>query len=103
MVDSHGQPAGPRFEDVPTGNIDFTKPEAVDWWQTMLTHTVRDKGFDGWREDFGEWVRDTDQFAAGNGTTLSELYPLLYHKITLELSQALNPAVVPFVRSGSSG
>ena len=103
VTGADGQPAGPRFELVPVGNLDFTNPRAVDLWQTMITSAVRDQGFDGWMEDFGEWVRDTDRFAAGAGRTLSELYPLLYHKITLRIAQALNPAVVPFSRSGSPG
>jgi alpha-glucosidase (family GH31 glycosyl hydrolase) len=54
-------------------------------------------------EDFGEWVRDTDHLAAGDGTTMSEVYPLLYHKVTLRIAQALNPSIAPFVRSGSPG
>lgn len=103
VTGADGKPAGPRFELVPVGNIDFTNPLAVDWWQTMITRAVREQGFDGWMEDFGEWVRDSDRFAAGTGRTLSELYPLLYHKITLRIAQALNPGVVPFARSGSPG
>ncbi len=98
-----GKPAGPRFELVPVGNVDFTNPEAVDWWQGMITSAVGKQGFDGWMEDFGEWVRDTDRFAAGTGRTISELYPLLYHKVTLRVAQGLNPEVAPFSRSGSPG
>jgi alpha-glucosidase (family GH31 glycosyl hydrolase) len=98
-----GLPSGPAFEPVRTGDIDFTNPAAVDWWQKMITAAVRDQRFDGWMEDFGEWVADTDTFAAGKGTTLSELYPLLYHKITIRIAQGLNPEVAPFSRSGSSG
>jgi alpha-glucosidase (family GH31 glycosyl hydrolase) len=98
-----GQPHGPTFEPVPTGNLDFTNPRTVDWWQTMLTHTVRDQGWDGWMEDFGEYVDDGDQLAAGNGTKLSEVYPLLYHKITTHIVHALNPDVVSFARSGFTG
>ena len=103
MTDSAGQPAGPRFEPVNTGNIDFTNPAAVDWWQAMITGAVKGAGFDGWMEDFGEWVRDSDHFAAGNGTKLSELYPLLYHKITIRVAHTLNPEVTPFSRSGAPG
>ncbi len=98
-----GLPSGPAFEPVRTGNLDFTNPAAVDWWQTMMTSAVRDQGFDGWMEDFGEWVGDKDRFAAGDGTTISELYPLLYHKITSRIVNALNPSLAPFSRSGSSG
>ena len=103
VMGADGKPAGPRFELVPDGNVDFTNPAAVDWWQKMITGAVRTQGFDGWMEDFGEWVRDTDRFAAGDGRKLSELYPLLYHKITLRIAQSINPDVVPFSRSGSPG
>jgi alpha-glucosidase (family GH31 glycosyl hydrolase) len=98
-----GLPSGPAFEPVRTGDIDFTNPAAVDWWQTMMTSAVRDQGFDGWMEDFGEWIVDQDRFAAGDGTTISELYPLLYHKITSRIVNALNPSLAPFSRSGSTG
>ncbi len=103
QLGADGLPAGPRFEPVRTGNIDFTNPAAVDWWQGMITSAVRDQGFDGWMEDFGEWIADTDTFAAGKGATVAEVYPLLYHKITLRIAQSLNPSVAPFSRSGSSG
>ena len=103
VMGADGKPAGPRFELVPVGNIDFTNPAAVDWWQKMITEAVRTQGFDGWMEDFGEWVRDSDHLAAGEGRKLSELYPLLYHKITLRIAQSINPGVVPFSRSGSPG
>ncbi len=103
VTGADGLPSGPRFEPVRTGYIDFTNPLAVDWWQKMITSAVRDQTFDGWMEDFGEWIADTDSFAAGKGTTLSELYPLLYHKITLRIAQNLNPNVAPFSRSGSPG
>lgn len=103
MLDAAGKPAGPRFEEVRTANIDFTNPAAVDWWQTMIAHAVHDQGFDGWMEDFGEWVRDSDRFQNGDGTTMSELYPLFYHKVTTQAAQAANPDVVPFSRSGAPG
>ena len=103
QTDAEGHPYGPRFEQVQTGNIDFTNPAAVDWWQSMITTAVRDDGYDGWMEDFGEWIRDTDKFSAGTGRTLSELYPLLYHKVTARIVQSLNPDVVAFSRSGAPG
>ena len=98
-----GLPHGPLFEPVRSGNLDFTNPRTVDWWQTMLTHAVRDQAWDGWMEDFGEYVDDSDQLAAGDGTRLSEVYPLLYHKITTRIVLALNPNIVSFARSGFVG
>jgi alpha-D-xyloside xylohydrolase len=103
MTGPDGLPAGPRFEPVRTGNIDFTNPAAVDWWQSMITSAVRYQQWDGWMEDFGEWIADDDSFAAGKGDTIAEVYPLLYHKITIRIAESLNPAMAPFSRSGSSG
>jgi alpha-D-xyloside xylohydrolase len=98
-----GLPHGPLFEPVRTGNLDFTNPRTVDWWQEMLTHAARDQAWDGWMEDFGEYVDDSDHLAAGDGTRLSEVYPLLYHKITTRIVLALNPNIVSFARSGFVG
>ena len=98
-----GLPHGPMFEPVRTGNLDFTNPRTVDWWQEMLTHAARDQAWDGWMEDFGEYVDDSDHLAAGDGTRLSEVYPLLYHKITSRIVLALNPNIVSFARSGFVG
>ncbi len=103
MTDAAGTPAGPRFEEVRTGNIDFTDPAAVDWWQGMITRAVSDLGFDGWMEDFGEWVRDSDRFKAADGLKMSELYPLFYHKITTRAAQAAKPDMVSFSRSAAPG
>ena len=98
-----GLPHGPMFEPVRTGNLDFTNPRTVEWWQEMLTHAARDQAWDGWMEDFGEYVDDGDHLAAGDGTRLSEVYPLLYHKISTRIVQALNPNIVSFSRSGFIG
>jgi alpha-glucosidase (family GH31 glycosyl hydrolase) len=98
-----GLPHGPMFEPVRTGNLDFTNPRTVEWWQEMLTHAARDQAWDGWMEDFGEYVDDSDHLAAGDGTRLSEVYPLLYHKITTRIVHALNPNIVSFSRSGFIG
>ena len=103
QTNSAGKPTGPNFENVQTANLDFSNPAAVDLWQTMITNAVKVQGFDGWMEDFGEWVRDGDRLASGDSTTMSELYPLLYHKVTLRVAQPLNADIAPFVRSGTAG
>ena len=103
VTGADGLPHGPMFEPVHTGNLDFTNPRTVDWWQEMLTHAVRDQAWDGWMEDFGEYVDDSDHLAAGDGTRLSEVYPLLYHKISSRIVLALNPNIVSFARSGFVG
>jgi alpha-glucosidase (family GH31 glycosyl hydrolase) len=99
-----GKTAGPTFEAMPTGNVDFTNPAAVNWWQTKIEGMLRDYNFDGWMEDFGEWVRDDDQFAAGkSGRVMASLNPLFYHKMAGEVVRRVKPDAVRFARSGAPG
>jgi alpha-glucosidase (family GH31 glycosyl hydrolase) len=102
--DSHGDPSGPKVASYKESNVDFTRPAAVDWWERRIREILQDNNFDGWMEDFGEFVQSTDQFAAGaTGRVMSNLYPLFYHKITYEIAQKAKPDFVGFVRSGSAG
>jgi alpha-glucosidase (family GH31 glycosyl hydrolase) len=104
VVKPNGKPDGPTFEPCPTANIDFTNPKAVDWWQGMIHTILIDSNFDGWMEDFGEWINDDDQFAAEKtGRVMATLNPLLYHKITYEITHELKPDAVEFSRSGAPG
>ena len=102
--DPQGRPAGPRFEPVLTGNVDFTNPAAVNWWQGKIEHALLQYDFDGWMEDFGEWVRDDDRFCAGKtGRVMATLNPLFWHKIDYEIAHQAKPDVVGFARSGAPG
>lgn len=94
------------LDGVALGNIDFTNPRAVDWWEQMLHRIVVDYNFDGWMEDFGEggWIGDGFDFS--NGKTMREmstLYPLVYHRTAYEITQRIRPDIVRFARSGYSG
>lgn len=89
VLNAQGQPTGPRFEPFVVGNIDFTSAANVNWWGQKVRAIVLQDNFDGWMEDFGEWVNDSDRFAAGvTGRKMANLNPLFYHKITYEISQA---------------
>lgn len=109
VLNAQGQPTGPRFEPFVVGNIDFTSAANVNWWGQKVRAIVLQDNFDGWMEDFGEWVNDSDRFAAGvTGRKMANLNPLFYHKITYEISQAARPGatkpdIVEFDRSGYAG
>jgi len=104
VLDSKGKPTGPAFEPYLDGNIDFTSPVNVDWWEHKIHAILVDDNFDGWMEDFGEWVVNTDRFAAGvTGRKMENLNPFFYHKITYEIARKVKPDVVEFDRSGYAG
>jgi alpha-glucosidase (family GH31 glycosyl hydrolase) len=64
--------------------IDFTNPEAVDFWQDRVRETL-DLGFDGFMQDYGEQVRFDMQFADGTtGVTRHNDYLTLMAKATRE-------------------
>ena len=104
VLNAQGQPTGPTFEPFKDGNIDFTSPANVDWWEQKVRDIVVKDNFDGWMEDYGEYVNDTDRFAAGvTGRKMTNLNPLFYHKITYEIARQAKPDVVAFDRSGYAG
>jgi len=106
-----GEPTGPDYpliegaRHVVSGDLDFTAPAAVDWWQKKIQVTLRDYDFDGWMEDYGEYVNEDYQFAFGKnaGRDMANLYSLFYHKITFLIADQLKPGVVGFARSGYAG
>jgi alpha-glucosidase (family GH31 glycosyl hydrolase) len=103
VLDPQGKPVGPKkpFAD---GNIDFTKAANVNWWELKVQDILLKDNFDGWMEDYGDTINDTDRFAAGvTGREMANLYPLFYHKITNEIARKAKPDVVEFDRSGYAG
>ena len=67
ICDYHGVIAGTPGIDLlrepfADGDIGFTNPKRVDWWEQQLREILIDYSFDGWMEDCGEWVADTDRF-----------------------------------------
>jgi alpha-D-xyloside xylohydrolase len=103
VLDPQGKPVGPKkpFAD---GNIDFTGAANVNWWGQKVQDILLKDNFDGWMEDYGDTINDTDRFAAGvTGREMANAYPLFYHKITNEIARNAKPDVVEFDRSGYAG
>lgn len=65
---------------LPVLQVDFTNPDAVAWYQKTFDWAL-DLGYDGWMQDFGEYVQ-THQYGMNgmSGEELHNLYPVLYDK-----------------------
>ena len=84
--------------------VDFTAPGAVGWWQSLIAEAL-DDGYDGWMEDFGEFVPPDAVLADGRpGLAGHNDYCTDYHRASHELTwprRGLDFA--QFVRCGYTG
>ena len=88
--------------------IDFSAPGARDYWKQQLDRSA-DLGFEGFMEDFGEFVTEGMVFADGNPPDLAHnAYPGLYHaagRAAIDAQAREMPGFEPwfYVRAGHTG
>jgi len=97
------------------GQYDYYNPKMYDVWDAFLNQTLVADSFDGWMEDFGD-VGYTYNHKENKWEPLPveinydmsdheyfNMYPLVFHKLTYQLSSGYSKDVVSFSRSGSAG
>lgn len=91
-------------ELLPVLQVDFTHPEATAWHQSHYDWALQ-LGYDGWMQDFGEYVQpDAVAFNGMTGEQYHNLYPVQYHKAVFEKMEAERPHDwLAFVRAGYTG
>jgi alpha-glucosidase (family GH31 glycosyl hydrolase) len=84
--------------------IDFTKPEAVAWYRTLLQNAL-DLGYDGWMLDFGEYLPEAALLHDGRtGWEAHNAFPLVYQKATVDyLREVRGSDFMFFARAGWAG
>ena len=85
------------------GMLDFSNPDAQEICTPILDRAYAN-GYDGWMEDYGEYVLPDS--VAANGMTGAEMhnyYPLLYHRGGYRYARSKPRPIVRFVRSGWTG
>lgn len=92
------------FLDSSSAVIDFTHPDAGPWWQGLINEAIED-GYDGWMEDFGEYVPpDAVMHDGSNGIQHHNEYCTIYHKTSHELTWPLKGKdFAQFIRCGNIG
>ena len=78
---------GSNFSEVEfDGNIDFTNPEAVAWYQLLLAKLLK-LGVAAIKTDFGEVIEEHVSYFGLPYHKLHNLYALLYQKAAYEITR----------------
>lgn len=93
-----GRPVVEPYWDGQGSHLDFTKPQAVRWWQTQLQQQILDKGIEvGWNDNNEYAIAAEDAYSAGWGQAIPihrsrPLHALLMTRATHEAQLAWNQA-----------
>ncbi|MBE3012510.1 alpha-xylosidase [Microbispora sp. NEAU-D428] len=85
------------------GIVDFTNPEAVEWFKGLLRDRLRE-GVAAFKTDFAEGVpADAVAFNGMTGTELHNVYTLLFNDIVAEVTREANGHGLVWARSSYLG
>ncbi len=92
------------YLDSPSALVDFSAPGAGAWWGSIVSEAI-DDGYDGWMEDFGEYVAPEAVTADGRtGLASHNDYCTQYHRASHRLTwPRKGPDFAQFVRCGYTG
>ncbi|UED87290.1 glycoside hydrolase family 31 protein [Streptomyces profundus] len=104
VQDGEGRPAA-IADDPRTCALDFTRPEAREWWCERLATTLRTEHNAAVLSDFGEEIPDDAVFADGHrGTDWHNTYGLIYQDTVHEAGRRARAGdFVAISRSGTAG
>ncbi len=84
----------------PVAIVDFTNPDAVDWWQS-LHRPLLEQGVSVFRTDLGERAPEDGIYHSGmTGREAHNLYPMLYNDAVFDVTRAVRGQGLVWARSG---
>jgi alpha-D-xyloside xylohydrolase len=84
------------------GSIDFSNPEAVVWYQSLLARLF-EKGVAAIKTDFGEVIEMHATYRQMPSRLLRNLYALLYQKAAFEVTERMTGDAIIWARAGWTG
>ena len=85
--------------------LDFTNPDAVDWWMSKRAYLFDDIGIDGFKTDGGEmvWGRNTSFYDGSDGLEMRNEYPNAYIEAYYDFTEENTGTGMTFSRAGTAG
>ena len=95
-------PDGSKFDDARGCTIDFTNPDAVRWYKSLLRRLLK-MGAAAIKTDFGETIDMQAAYQGMDAARLRNIYCLLYHRAAFEVTREIYPDGIIWARSGWAG
>ena len=95
-------PLESKFDDARGCTIDFTNPEAVQWYKGLLRRLLK-MGAAAIKTDFGESIDMNAAYRGMDAARLHNAYCLLYHRAAFEVTREVYPDGIIWARSGWAG
>lgn len=104
--DAEGKDYLVEFGEFYAGIVDFTNPEAFEWYKDVIKKYLIDFGLSGWMADFGEYL-PTDVYLH-NGVSAEIMHnewPALWAKVNKEAVEEAGKLdqITYFMRAGATG
>lgn len=95
------------FGEFTCGMVDFTSPEAVEWFEEeIIGRNLIDLGLSGWMADFGEYLPVDVRLASGeNGALAHNAWPVHWARVNAQAvaRRGKSGEALFFMRAGFSG